>query len=384
MTDRPADPTDAARFAALAEYHILDTSPEPGFEEIVELACVICETPVALVSLVAEGRQWFKARRGFEPAETPLSQSVCAHALREDRILVIEDLTADPRTACNTLVTEDPHIRFYAGAVIRNDEGVALGTVCAIDKTPRAGGLTHDQRRALDALARQAMTLIRLRRDVLLRDLAIEAQRRAEAKLRASEERRQTLTRELAHRMKNMLTLVQAVASQTFRTARSLPEVRDALAGRFSAMASAQDLLTAFGEAGLDFGDVVEAALAHHRDGTDRFEISGPALALSRQQGLGLSLAVNELATNAVKHGALATEAGRVSIVWREAEEGVLEFEWRERGGPPVVAPQGKGFGSRLLGRMGVAYFDGESELLYEPDGLVYRLRGRCIPADEL
>ena len=90
-----------ARLAALKGYGILDTVPEPGFDDIVQLAMHICECPVALVSLVTRDRQWFKARKGFEPCETDLDSSVCAHALIEPDLLIVPDLTVDPRTATN-------------------------------------------------------------------------------------------------------------------------------------------------------------------------------------------------------------------------------------------------------------------------------------------
>src|ERR1700760_1634005 len=136
---------DPARLAALDGYDILDTMPEPGFDDIVHLAMHICECPVALVSLVTRDRQWFKAREGFEPCETDLDSSVCAHALVEPDLLIVPDLTTDPRTATNPLVTGDPYIRFYAGAPLRTAEGHVLGSLCVIDGKPRPAGLTTVQ-----------------------------------------------------------------------------------------------------------------------------------------------------------------------------------------------------------------------------------------------
>ncbi len=97
------------------------------------LARQICAAPAALISFVAEDHQWFKARAGFAPGQTPLSQSVCAHALHQADLLVIPDLTADPRTRDNGLVTGRPHLRFYAGAPLRTPEGLTLGTLCVLD-----------------------------------------------------------------------------------------------------------------------------------------------------------------------------------------------------------------------------------------------------------
>ncbi len=146
---------DEARLAALESYDILDTPAEAGFDDIVLLASQICETPVALVSLVAGDRQWFKAKVGFDGCETPIGQSVCQHGLKAPGLLIIPDLTLDPRTKDNTLVTAEPHIRFYAGARIETPEGLGLGMLCVIDGKTRPQGLTPRQAISLEALARQ-------------------------------------------------------------------------------------------------------------------------------------------------------------------------------------------------------------------------------------
>jgi len=200
--------TEAERLAALARYGVLDSEPEPGFDDIVLLATRICETPVALVSLVAETRQWFKARVGFPPCETPLGQSVCAHALRQKGVLMIPDLTLDARTRTNTLVTGEPFIRFYAGALLETPDGVALGTLCVIDTKPRPEGLTPIRTDSLQALARQVMNQMELRR---------------------VKQHQEMLKNETSHRLKNILTMVQAVISQTFRNTRNIEDARGAV-----------------------------------------------------------------------------------------------------------------------------------------------------------
>jgi len=163
---------DPVRLAALAGYDIIDTAPEKGFDDIVVLARNACDTPVALVSLVAADRQWFKARVGFEPCETALNASVCAHALVEPDLLVIPDLAIDPRTRENPLVTGEPHIRFYAGAPLRTPDGLVLGSLCAIDTKPRPEGLTPKQAESLRALAGQVVDQMELRRAIRSRVLA--------------------------------------------------------------------------------------------------------------------------------------------------------------------------------------------------------------------
>ena len=190
VTDRAsqgfAEPSDgeSARLAALAAYGILDTPPEEGFDDIVLLARSLCHAPVALVSLVDRDRQWFKARSGFEPAQTPLSQSVCIHALGGQGLLVIPDLTKDARTKANTLVTAAPFLRFYAGAPLVTPSGEALGSLCVIDHVPRPQGLSEDEAVSLLALARQVMSQLELRRAVRERDGALLQKRQGDLRHR--------------------------------------------------------------------------------------------------------------------------------------------------------------------------------------------------------
>ncbi|MCJ2036770.1 PAS domain S-box protein [Methylobacterium sp. J-068] len=153
-----------SRREALSRYDILDTAPEAAFEDIVKLASMLLEMPVSLISLVDTGRQWFKARIGFERSETTLRESICAHAVQQDDLFVIPDTTRDPRTADNALVVGAPHVRFYAGVPLRTPEGTALGTLCVLDTRPR--DLTEAQAFILRTLARQVMTELDLRRTI--------------------------------------------------------------------------------------------------------------------------------------------------------------------------------------------------------------------------
>ncbi|TNC13025.1 PAS domain S-box protein [Methylobacterium terricola] len=169
---RPSAVENEARLDALAASGLLDTLPERGFDDIVHLARRLCAAPVALVSLVDRERQWFKARAGFPPCETDLDRSVCKFVLAETDILQIPDLTRDPRTRDNPLVTGAPHLRFYAGAPLRTPEGHALGSLCVIDHAPRPGGLTIAQADDLRTLARQVMDQLLLRRALAERNRA--------------------------------------------------------------------------------------------------------------------------------------------------------------------------------------------------------------------
>jgi GAF domain-containing protein len=156
------DPAEEDRLAALAEYCVLDTAAEAEYDDLTRLAAHVCGTPIALVSLVDRDRQWFKSRVGLAAAETPREQSFCAHAVAQKATLVVSDATADPRFAANPLVTGNPSIRFYAGSPLTTPSGHALGSVCVIDRRPRA--LEPAQLTALEALSRQVVRLLELRR----------------------------------------------------------------------------------------------------------------------------------------------------------------------------------------------------------------------------
>ncbi len=154
---------EAARLAVLREYGVLDSLPEPQFDDIAFLASYICGAPIALVSLVDEDRQWFKAKVGIDVAETSRDVAFCAHAiLHPSDLFVVPDALADRRFATNPLVREEPHIRFYAGAPLVSPEGMPLGTLCVFDHVPRM--LSEAQTRALGALAREVVIHLELRR----------------------------------------------------------------------------------------------------------------------------------------------------------------------------------------------------------------------------
>lgn len=144
---------EKARLGELRKYAVLDTPPEAAFDDAVRLASAICETPIALVSLIDESRQWFKARVGLEAQETPRDMAFCAHAiLQPETLLVVPDARLDPRFSDNPLVTGDPHVQFYAGAPLLTASGHALGTLCMIDQKPRE--MSEADRLALSILAR--------------------------------------------------------------------------------------------------------------------------------------------------------------------------------------------------------------------------------------
>ena len=190
---------------------------------------------------------------------------------------------------------------------------------------------------------------------------------------RAEEDRRRALMAELDHRVKNVLAAVQALAVQTAKRTTSLDSFLATFAGRLKSMASANELLTAARWRGAAVGHLAAAELGGLAPGQTRWD--GPELFLTPRAANALSLALHELATNAVKYGALSTESGRVEVRWARIADGGFELFWTETGGPPVSAPVHRGFGSTLLSQVTGRELNGEAEVEYRRAGVSARLR---------
>lgn len=185
------------------------------------------------------------------------------------------------------------------------------------------------------------------------------------------------LNAELAHRIKNTMAMISAIAGQTFRSVSSLEEAQAVFSARIAALGEAHSILTQSSWSGAPLRSVIEGALAPHRGVPGTLVIDGPPLNLSAEHALPLALAVNELATNALKYGALSVEGGKVTIGWETGAPGSSEpfrFSWVEEGGPPVVAPTRHGFGSRLIERVMAQKFAADVVLTYHASGFRYVL----------
>lgn len=178
-TDCPANSAwEERRLAALYRYAVLDTPTEAEFDDFTALAAHICQAPISVINLIDRDRQWFKAEIGLGVRETPLDISICRHAILQPGLFVVPDTTRDERFRANPLVTGEPYLRFYAGALLESSEGLPLGTLCVLDHEPRA--LDEAQSRALLALARQVMNTLELRlanRNLARRNQELESAR---------------------------------------------------------------------------------------------------------------------------------------------------------------------------------------------------------------
>jgi two-component system, chemotaxis family, CheB/CheR fusion protein len=186
----------------------------------------------------------------------------------------------------------------------------------------------------------------------------------------------QLMVNELNHRVKNTLSVVQSLAYSSFRNTRSPAENLSSFTERLVSLSRTHDILTAEKWKSADLKDVAAQALRHHGLGT-RIHVTGPSVHLDASAAVPVGLALHELATNAIKYGALSSETGEVHLSWRR-QPGTRFFDltWGESGGPTVETPRRRGFGSRLIERCLTAEADANVELLYLPTGLVCQIRG--------
>ncbi|KQP26533.1 PAS domain S-box protein [Methylobacterium sp. Leaf100] len=263
--------------------------------------------------------------------------------------VVITDVTTDPRTAGHTDVLASLGVRSMINIPLM-ERGRMVAVFCLQDDRVRAW--TAD--------------LVDFARNI------VDRTRVALARLRAEEEQ-ELLNRELSHRMKNLLAMVQSIATQTMRSAVDVDTAKEVLAGRLIALGQAHDLLMGGALGSTLIGPVVRGALKLHEDRPGRFRLDGPDLDIGAKPALSLALMLHELATNAAKYGALSRETGHVAIRWSveyadDADQ--LTFSWQEIGGPAVTPPARKGFGSRFIERGLAGQVGGTIALAYPPTGV--------------
>jgi GAF domain-containing protein len=194
----PTPKNEKKRLEVLWQYEVLDTVPEQVFDDLTELAASICESPIAMLTLVDEKRQWFKSKVGVSMTETSRDVSFCGHAILQQELFIVPDATKDERFSDNPFVTADPKIRFYAGAPLITPDGHALGTLCVLDNVPHT--LRPDQKRALQILSRHVMSQLQLRRHSLELARAAADKKRIQCDLEKANAELARARRELARK----------------------------------------------------------------------------------------------------------------------------------------------------------------------------------------
>ncbi|MFZ7090684.1 histidine kinase dimerization/phosphoacceptor domain -containing protein [Primorskyibacter sp. 2E233] len=323
----------AARLAELRSYNVLDSAPEAAFDDVVTLVARLLDAPVVLVSLVDEARQWFKARVGMEAPETPLEQSICSHAILQDKLTEIRDTLEDPRTQDNPLCCGPlSEMRFYAGAPLITPTGRKLGTLCVLDDRPRV--LDDTQREVLRVMADQVMRQLDLRRAL------------------AAEE---VLRDEIDHRVKNSLQTVSSFL-RIYRMRAQYDETRDILEAVNRRVTAVAELHAALyqsgtqGEVALDdyLGRMVSLLTQQAPPGI-RLNSDLAFVMAEPQTASALALIVSEFVANAYKHAFPQGTKGQVRIALTTTKDAMVLACEDDGSGGGAPATDSTGIGMRLM-----------------------------------
>lgn len=350
MKTAPVPSSEPARLEALSAHAVLDTPPEEAFDALTRLAARLCGTPIALVSLVDEARQWFKSRVGLEEPETTREVSFCAHAILQEELFVVPDTHRDERFHDNPLVTGEPRVRFYAATPLKSLSGHTLGTLCVVDHVPRE--LSAEQAEALHVLGRQVEAQLRLRlrvRELERHEAESRAQRQALARLKRQKDGLlQLVVKDLQLPLSAIHSHAALVQSRGY-----LPEdVRGAARDIREGTESVQRLVANLLEASQEDAPLVmrpsefdvtallsEVArdFALRTQGTQRqfsheARVSEPLITADRDM---LRRAVDSLLDNAFRFTALS--GGRVALEASQPEPGLVEVCVRDEG-PSIPA----------------------------------------------
>jgi two-component sensor histidine kinase len=367
--------TAMQRLQEISTQLLVETEIETLYTKIAEAAAIIMDSGFTSMQMKQErnGEAGLKllAGKGFDEragahwkwVDTYNSTS-CAAALARSERVIIPDVEASPLVAGADLdMFRELGIRSSQSTPLVSRNGKLLGMISTHWRQPHQPA-TQDLR-LLDVLARQAADLIE-------RALAGE--------------HTQLLLREVSHRAKNILAVVQSMARQT--AAGADPETfAEQFSGRLASLAASQELLIKGSERGVELDELVRIQIAHLRDliGT-RIALNGPVIRLAAGAAQTIGMALHELCTNAVKYGALSGDRGLVTVAWSvtdEAEGACFVMNWHERDGPQVQQPECRGFGHSVVVRMVEHALDAEVVLDYQPEGLFWQLKAPLTAVTE-
>ena len=329
-------PENDKRIAALRSYGILDTPRESDFDEIVALAARICETPISVVNLIDNDRQWFKAEVGLNARETPLETSICSHIILEEGFVEIPDTLDDPRMADNPLCQDNPGLRFYAGAPLVTESGLPLGTLCVLGNEPRE--LNELQRETLRVLSRQVMHQLDLRRAL---------------------QNEQTLRAEMDHRIKNSLQATSSLVRIYTRAVNddTAREALDAVRRRIDGMSALHEHLQRSSTRGnVGMPGYLEDMIASLRETTPEnitlsLQVADISLPFNFATDLGVIL--SEFVANTIKYGYPDGAEGTVKISLNETDDGMLILHAADNGlgsaAPPPDPNRVSGIGNKIV-----------------------------------
>jgi two-component sensor histidine kinase len=358
------------RLDAVHRYQILDTPPDGAFDRITAIASRLLAAPIAIVSIVDEDRIWFKSHHGLDIEQVPRGPGLCASCVMQDGPWIVSDARRDARAFTNSLVAGFG-LQFYLGIPLATGDGFNLGTLCVLDFVPR------EPTDVEISLVRDLASLVMDELELRLASKRAHADYRDELTRREQREERITaLNRELAHRSKNLLALVQAIVRQTTARSASIADYAQRLCKRVQGLARTHDLIIADDWEGVTLGDLIGRQLEPFLDNPQRLRLEGPAVALTPAAAQHLGLAFHELAANSLKHGVLAQPSGYIDLRWRiEQVSGgrLLHIDYREEGFF-LVARGSEGFGRLVLERLTPQALEGNAKWNFEQTGVTWHL----------
>jgi two-component sensor histidine kinase len=334
----------------LNNLELLSVGFEDDFNDICLVAKEICDSHTAMVNIISENDAIFKGSVGFKEVEfIERHNAVCSITVERKDIYVVKDLSTEDLTKNLPYIQTSPYYKFYAGVPLIGKSNFVYGALCVVDFNPRPQGLNERQTTCLWALSRQVV------KSIETRDFT---------------HRQAILKTEIAHRMKNMFSLIQSIVGATLRKGCNLEEAKTVMYARFHALSRANDILIRKTNSST-IKQIVYAMIDLY-DG-EQISEEGPDITISARSAVSLSLILHELSTNSIKYGALSTDSGQVSITWWTTPT-MFHFKWIETGGPSIaMEPSQRGFGSTLIG-MGLSVPGSQGTSTYEASGLVYSL----------